>query len=224
MRRGRGPPSACRVSFDRAMWVCSTRILILVGRVHPEIVQAALPHTDHACVVEQFLDPCRGGLIEVGGVVGMHARRGEHTLEGIGQFGGSGARGGVDTDADQPVDARGLRGLDHLCRFAGRAGTGGSGCPPPRCQSPVEGSGRSSSGELTRVSTYGRCGELHVKHDSGKPHPRVKAWWITRRGRIGLRTPQSASRRGKSDSPLVVEVPDLEASPLHRRGHALTLE
>ncbi len=91
--------------------------LILGGRVHPEVVQAALPHTDHACVVQQFLDPGRGRLIEVGGVVRVHARRGEHTLEGIGQFGGTGARGGVDTDADQPVDARGLRGLDHLCRF-----------------------------------------------------------------------------------------------------------
>ena len=93
-------------------------LLILYGRVHPEEVEAALPHPEHAGIVEQLLDPGAGLGVETAGVVGVHARRGEHPLDPVGQLERPPARFGVHAHADQPLDAGGLRGLDHIWRFA----------------------------------------------------------------------------------------------------------
>ena len=114
----------------------------------------------------------------------------------------TGARFDVDTDADQPVDAGGLRGLDHDLQVPGRSGTGGSGCPPPRLSAGSSGFRSLTSAETTRVSTYGRWGELHVKHDSWKPHPEV----------------QGGGKRWRTPSELSGLEPGEERLALGRRG------
>jgi hypothetical protein len=88
-------------------------LLILPGRMHPEEVEAALPHGQHAGVVQELLDASPSVPVERARVVGVHACRGEHTLDRIGQLERPTARFGVHADADQAIDARGLRGLDH---------------------------------------------------------------------------------------------------------------
>ena len=75
----------------------------------------------------------RRSVVEGRRVVGMHARRGEDTLERIGELERSAARFGVDAHADQPVDAGGPRGLHHIWRFAVEqeqvaVGVDGPGC------------------------------------------------------------------------------------------------
>ena len=67
----------------------------------------------HAGVVQELLDPGAGLAVERARVVGVHARRGEHTLDRIGQLERPAARFGVHADADQAIDAGGPRGLDH---------------------------------------------------------------------------------------------------------------
>ncbi len=91
--------------------------LIVRGRKHPEPVEAALPHGNHARVVQELLDPARRSRIESVGIVGVNPCGREHTLECIGDLERSAARFDVHTDADQPLDAGGLRGLDRDCRF-----------------------------------------------------------------------------------------------------------
>ena len=99
--------------------VCRERAdLILAWRVHAEVVETALPDPDDERVVQQLLDASGGRRVEGVRVVRMHAGRGEHTLERLGELERTEARFHVHADADQPVDADGLRSLDHICRFA----------------------------------------------------------------------------------------------------------
>ena len=78
----------------------------------------ALPHADHRGFASNSSIARGGVVVEAVGVVGMHARRGEHTLQLAGDLDRSLARFRVDPDADEPVDAGGPRSLDHVCRFA----------------------------------------------------------------------------------------------------------
>ncbi len=87
--------------------------LVFFGRSHPEEVQTALPDGHHPGVVEQLLDPRARRLVEVPGIVGMHPRRGEDTGDRIRQLEGRGRRRRVHADAQQAVDTRRPRGLDH---------------------------------------------------------------------------------------------------------------
>jgi hypothetical protein len=55
--------------------------LLVLGRKHPEPIQAAFPHGHHARVVKELLDPGRCGRVEPLRIVRMHPRGREHTLE-----------------------------------------------------------------------------------------------------------------------------------------------
>ena len=91
--------------------------LVLDRRMHPEVVQAAFPHTDHARIVEQLFDPGGGLGVEGAGVVGMHAGRGENAEDRIRQLQALTAGFDVDPDTDDAFDAGGFGSLDHCWRF-----------------------------------------------------------------------------------------------------------
>ena len=159
------------VSFDERDVGPQHPDLILGRRVHPEVVEAALPHTDHPRVVQQLLDP------------GAAASRRTRTRRAD-----ACPRWRTHPRGDRPARAdRRSFPRRHRRRSAGRRRRPSRSRPHLQVRwssrnrwqwvstAPVSAAGSRfwslTSGELTRVSTYGRWGELHVKHDSGKPHP-----------------------------------------------------
>src|SRR5262245_21280676 len=74
--------------------------------MHPIEVEAALPHREHARVREEVLDLRTRALVVRARVVWVHPDRGVDAVELSRELERAAARPGVDTDADQGLDAR----------------------------------------------------------------------------------------------------------------------
>ena len=132
-------------------------LLILARRPHPEEVETALADPHDERVAEQLLDLGARPRVELARLVGMHAGRGEHAAERLGELERPAARPGVDADANERLDAGRPRYLDNGGRVALEQEQV-SGCrrsrPDRGSASAVQGSTRSRVGHPTRRVSF----------------------------------------------------------------------